>query len=311
MESELDNTPHKRSKMIFVIISIGAVLLVGLTLLLTGYLPAGNQGDPGGTTVVATVNGDDIDKEELYEAMLANSGRDVLDRLIMNLLVMQEAERRDIVVSEVDVDQEIQKVIDESFHGMEEYFHQALSEYGVSEEKVREELETELLLRKIAESELDITEDDERDYFAANQAAFNIREQVEARHILLNSIEEAEEVLQMLEDGADFAALAGEYSKDQSSAIQGGNLGFFERGRMVPEFDEAAFSLEPYQHSEIVESQFGYHIIEVLERQDARDVAFEEVRDEVRERMTLELLSGKMGEQIDLLWQAADVEYFL
>ena len=302
--SNLDGLTERGPKRNSMLTVVAVLLVIAIALLLFNYFSQGSE-------TVAKVNGEEISKEDLYEAMLTNNGRDVLDRLIMNRLVIQEAEDRGIVVSEEEIDAEIQKVIDESFHGMEEYFQQALSEYGITEEKVREELKTELFLRKTAESELNITEADEREYFSANQEAFNIREQVEARHILLDDLEKAEEVLEKLNDGRDFAELAREYSTDQSSAVQGGNLGFFERGRMVPEFEEVAFSLEKGQYSDVVESPFGYHIIEVLDRQDAREVTFEEVRDEVNERMTMELLSNKMSELMERIWEEADIDYHL
>ncbi len=304
MESSPKDQKDKRFKSSHVLVGIIVLLLIGAAIVLLNSVS--QEGE-----VVATVNGEEITKDELYEAMLTTGGRDILDRLIMNQLVIQEAKKQGIVVSEAEVTEEIQKVIDESFNGMAEFFHQTLSEYGVTEETVREELRTELFLRKIAESELDITEEDEREFFAANQAAFNIHEQVEARHILLDNMEEAENVIQMLEEGKDFGELAGEYSTDQSSAIQGGYLGLFERGRMVPEFEEVAFSLEKGQRSGVVESQFGYHIIEVLDREEAREVTFEEVRDMVNERMTMQLLSNKMGELMYSLRQSAEVEYHI
>ncbi len=304
MESSPKDQKDKRFKSSYVLVIIIVLLIIGAAVVLLN-----SSSKPG--EAVATVNGEEITRDALYEAMLTTGGRDVLDRLIMNQLVIQEAKKQGIVVSEAEVTEEIQKVIDESFNGMVEFFHQTLSEYGVTEEIVREELRTELFLRKIAESELDITEEDEREYFAANQTAFNIVEQVEARHILLDNMEEAENVIQMLEEGKDFGELAGEYSTDQSSAIQGGYLGFFERGRMVPEFEEVAFSLGKGERSAVVESQFGYHIIEVLDREEAREVTFEEVRDTVNERMTLQLLSNKMGDLMHSLRQSAEVEYHI
>lgn len=284
------------------LLAIILLLLIGGALILLQYLPREKE-------LVATVNGEEITREELYEAMLASTGRDVLDRLIMNILIKQEGEKRGILVGEEEISAELQRVIDESFYGMEELFNQAISDYGISEDEVREELKAELILRRIAESELDLQEEDEREYFAANRNYFDVTEKVEARHILLETEEEAERIRQMLIDGDDFAELAGEYSKDQTSAVQGGSLGFFERGRMVPEFEEVAFSLRQGEISDVVETQFGYHIIEVLERQEAREVTFEEVRDQVSEQLKRESISGKMGEQLEMLWQKADVDY--
>jgi foldase protein PrsA len=81
------------------------------------------------------------------------------------------------------------------------------------------------------------------------------------------------ELIQLLDSGSDFAELARENSIDTASGAQGGNLGFFQRGDMVPEFEDIAFNLALNQRSDVVESQFGFHIIEVLDRNDAREVS--------------------------------------
>lgn len=129
-----------------------------------------------------------------------------------------------------------------------------------------------------------------RDYDSQPQR-FARDEQVQASHILISlgegarSVEEAlvlaEETAQRLAAGEDFAALAQELSEDPGSRERGGDLGFFERGRMVPEFEQAAFRLQPGQTSEPVLSDFGYHIIRVTDRREARSQDFEEVREEL------------------------------
>lgn len=303
---ELEKGPEtKKGGLLKGIYVVGVLLLV--VIVGAGFIIFNSISQHGET--VATVNGEEITKEELYEAMLATQGRDALDRLILSHLILQEGEKRGIVVGDEEITAEVQRVIDESFFGMEDYFLQALSEYGIAEEEIKEELKTELILRKVVESELDISEEDKKNYFDANRDAFDVHEEVEVRHILLGTREEAEEVILLLQEGSDFAELAGEYSTDQSSAVQGGSLGAFGRGDMVPEFEEAAFSLARGEISDVVETTFGFHVIEVLDRKDAREVSFEEARDTVKERLTRELLSSKMNQQIDLLWEEADIEY--
>jgi peptidyl-prolyl cis-trans isomerase C len=114
-------------------------------------------------------------------------------------------------------------------------------------------------------------------------------EEVHARHILVDSEAEARKIIGQLKGGGDFAALAKQYSKDPSGAQQGGDLGFFKQDEMVPEFAAAAFALQPGQVSqEPVHSQFGWHVILVVERRRAEPPSFEQARDELRQKMIQE-----------------------
>lgn len=114
-------------------------------------------------------------------------------------------------------------------------------------------------------------------------------EEVHARHILVDSEAEAKKIIGQIKGGADFAALAKQYSKDPGAAQQGGDLGFFKKDEMVPEFANAAFALQPGQTSqEPVHSQFGWHVIQVVERRRAEPASFEQARDELRQKMIQE-----------------------
>jgi parvulin-like peptidyl-prolyl isomerase len=129
--------------------------------------------------------------------------------------------------------------------------------------------------------------------YEQRSSLYNMPEQVRVRHILLSvpadaspeATEEvrlrAEEILEQIRESADFAALASERSEDPGSAANGGDLGFIARGQMVKEFEEAAFSLEPGTVSEVVKSEYGYHIIRVDEHRDAQQRSFEEVREDI------------------------------
>ena len=140
----------------------------------------------------------------------------------------------------------------------------------------------------IASREIDL-----RGLFEERSSLYDMPEQVHARHILLSvpahaSAEEseavqlrAEGILEQIREGADFAALASELSEDPISGTNGGDLGFFARGQMVKEFEDAAFSLEPGAVSELVKSEYGYHIIQVEEHRDAHQRSYEEVRDDL------------------------------
>lgn len=114
-------------------------------------------------------------------------------------------------------------------------------------------------------------------------------EEVHARHILVDNEADAKKIIGQLKGGADFAALAKQYSKDPSGAQQGGDLGFFKKDEMVPEFAAAAFAMQPGQVSQNpVHSQFGWHVIQVVERRRASAPSFADARDELRQRMIQE-----------------------
>lgn len=154
-----------------------------------------------------------------------------------------------------------------------------------------------------------------RSEYAADPKRFTLPERVHARHILLKIApdgsdeaaveDQALRLLEQLRGGADFAELAREHSDDTGSAEEGGDLGFFSRGQMVPSFDKAAFELtEPGELVGPVKSRFGYHIIELVERKDDELQPFEEVLPELRQEAA-EKLGGRTRQS---LWQEAEAQ---
>lgn len=305
MEPEEKKNVSRKGFMPVVYIVVLLIVLASAAVLIINFVNNNNNE----SEVVAAVNGEEITKDELYDAMFTNGGREVLERLISNRLILQEAKELEISVDEEDIDAEIGKVIKENFYGAEDYFYQALEQYGLTEEALRKDLEIELLFRKIVREQIEITDEEVREYYTENQYLFNTPEQVEARHILVETLEEAEDVVQLLDEGQDFSELAKEHSIDTVSAEQGGNLGFFQRGEMVAEFEEAAFNLAIGSRSAPVETVHGFHIIEVLDRREAHEATFDEVKEAAEEKLLEELVYEKMEEQINLLREKADIKY--
>jgi peptidyl-prolyl cis-trans isomerase C len=127
-----------------------------------------------------------------------------------------------------------------------------------------------------------ISDVDAKKFYDSQVSGLKPEEEVRARHILVDSKDKARELYEKLAHGTDFARLAKEYSKDPGSKDQGGELGFFKRGQMVPPFEEAAFKLKKGEISEPFESQFGWHIVRVDDRrQRAAPPPFETVKDRV------------------------------
>jgi peptidyl-prolyl cis-trans isomerase C len=256
--------------------------------------------------IVARVNGQAINKAELEAAVAqveARAGRPipaeqrdsivrgVLNQLIAYRLLVQETVARKIVVSDADLDQQI-AAIRKQFPS-EEVFQQALDRRKMTMERLRTDTRDSLKIDKMVAAEAaakgEITSQQVADFYAANPEEFQQKERARASHILIRyppnnptakeqARAHAAGVLAELKAGKDFATLAKEHSQDPVSAAKGGDLGYFERGQLVAPFEEAAFSLPLAQLSELVETPFGYHIVRVVERQQARTVPLEEAR---------------------------------
>ncbi|MCZ4289897.1 peptidylprolyl isomerase [Hoeflea alexandrii] len=133
-----------------------------------------------------------------------------------------------------------------------------------------------------------VSEADIKARYEKEIAAVPPEEEISARHILLKTEEEAKAVIAELDAGKDFAELAKEKSTGPSAG-QGGDLGFFTKGRMVPEFEAVAFTLKAGEYAkEPVQTQFGWHVIKVEERRESAPPAFEEVADQVRQLLMRE-----------------------
>jgi peptidyl-prolyl cis-trans isomerase D len=142
-----------------------------------------------------------------------------------------------------------------------------------------------------------------------NIQQYSTPEQVRASHILLKTEgkddaavkAKAEDILKQAKSGADFAALAKKYSEDEGSAPKGGDLDYFGRGRMVPEFDTAVFALEPGQVSDLVKSQFGYHIIKLTDKKPGTVKSLNDVKAQITEQLAMERAQNQAEDLVDHL----------
>jgi parvulin-like peptidyl-prolyl isomerase len=199
----------------------------------------------------------DVESDQGRER-LAQARRQVLEQMIDQELIRQAAVEMGISISDEELESSIEGIIEQS--GGEDGFNESLQATGTTYDDFRQMLLDQLLSEAV--------------YSSVTASISSVAEQVHARHILLPTRERADEVLARLQAGEDFAYLAREYSEDISSRETGGDMGFFPRGVMPPEVEEVAFGLEAGDMSGIVESQFGFHVIQVLER-DEREIAVE------------------------------------
>lgn len=255
------------------------VLLIALTVALVGCAAE----DKTNEETVATVNGEKISKEDLTEILMKQYGESALDVLITNKIFEMEAESAGIKVEEKDINAEVAELI-ETYGGQKEY-ETVLEANNIEEKALLEDISTHLLQSKVLEKVINITDEELATYFEENRATYEQTEQVEASHILVADEATAKEVINKLNEGSDFAELASEYSTDTSSSTNGGSLGYFGAGEMVEEFEKVAFEMEIDEISEPVESEYGFHIIKVTGKQEAKEAVYEDVKEEVYDNL--------------------------
>ena len=163
-----------------------------------------------------------------------------------------------------------------------------------------------LIDRDQLRSRVAVTPQDIDSYYNSNVQQFQTPEQVRASHILLKTEgkdeaavrKQAEDILKQAKaPGADFAALAKKYSEDDGSKVNGGDLDYFAKGRMVPEFEQAAFSMQPGQVSDLVKSQFGFHIIKVVDKKAATTRTLEEVRPQIQQTLAAQRVEQQITDR--------------
>ncbi|WP_141502164.1 peptidylprolyl isomerase [Paenibacillus luteus] len=232
---------------------------------------------------VATVNGTNISKERLYDELITAGGPATLENLITQELIQQEAKASNITVTDADIDSEIE-LIKKSF-GSDEEFNSTLAQYNMTVESLKKDTKINLTIRKILEPKTDVTDEEVQQYYDANKASMGTPEEIQASHILVATKEEADAILAELKQGGDFAAIAKEKSIDPGSKDNGGDLGFFGKGDMVAEFEEAAFALKINEISAVVQSQHGFHIIKKTAEKAAVVPTFEEKKEEIKKQL--------------------------
>ncbi len=295
-----------------------AVLWIIVTLLMTCPAPEAYSADADkkAENVILRVNGEPIGQETLdkemarYEGQAAQSDqppdpakkealrKKVLDGMVDRILLLQESQKLGISVTDAEVDEEMSKF--KARFPKPEQFEAILARMKVTEADVRTEYRRRIAIRAVVEREVTpkatVAEADIKAFYDQNPSLFKVPEQVRASHILVKVDEQAtdqdkakarEKILALkkkVENGEDFAAVAKDNS-DCPSAAQGGDLDFFQRGQMVASFEESAFALKPGEMSDVVETQFGYHLIKVTDRKEPGDMPFEEMKPTIEEHL--------------------------
>lgn len=237
---------------------------------------------------IASIDGEKINEDELYDALVAGYGADTLDLLITNKLVELEAEKAGIKIKDEEIQKEIDVMVES--YGDEKSLKEQLKASGSSMDALKKDIVVYLQTKKLVEPRITVTDDEISTYFEDNKDTFAQAEQVEASHILVEDEKTAKKVAKELAAGGDFAKLAAEYSTDTETADNGGSLGYFGKGDMVKEFEDVAFGLDINKVSDPVKTEYGYHIIKVTGKKEAKKANLEDSKEVIKETLLSERL---------------------
>ena len=239
-----------------------------------------------------------------------------LDQAVGAKLLLDRAQELDVPVTAADIDAEVAKVVMQV--GGEENFKKALEAQGITEVAFRKELEKGAKVNKLVEQACagvpDPTEDEVAKFFEAHKAEFVTPPQVLCQHILVKGSDDAaldkiKTIRERIVSGkSDFAAEAKEHS-DCPSGAEGGSLGWFGRGMMVPEFDKVAFEMKKGEVSGVVSTQFGYHIIYKADEKGGGEQTLVDVHDQIKDLLRHEARGRAMDSFVAELKANAKVEY--
>ena len=288
---------------------------------------------------VATVNGIDISRKDydrevnLYKDRLARSGRpmdqeqikvisgQILDRMIETELLYQESRKQGVQIESTEIEAQFSEI--KQRFSSEQEFASAIGKMEMTEAGIRAQIErglaiNELVKTRIADN-IKISEEETRTFYDSHPELFKQPEQVKASHILVKVEADAgvekktaakkkiDQIQDRVKKGEDFATLARENSEGPS-ATKGGDLGYFERGKMVKPFEEAAFALEVNQVSDVVQTSFGYHLIKVFDKKPAQTMAYAEVKPKLVDHLKQQKLKLEVDTYLEDLKKNAKIE---
>jgi peptidyl-prolyl cis-trans isomerase C len=261
---------------------------------------------------------------QIPEHLQVQVRQEVLDDLVNRELIFQESAKQGITIKPEQVDQELAAI--KQRYPEQKQFDAILESMQMTEEKLKRQIAQRSAITALIEAEIvskvAIGDKEVKSFYDDNPNLFERPEEVRARHILIKVEPDADaaakaEARKTLDDikvklaaGEDFAALA-EANSQCPSASNGGDLGFFSKGKMVPAFEKAAFALAPNAVSDVVETDFGYHLIQTVERRDAGTMSFDEVQPKIATNLRNEKIQSDLVLYLEKLRKDATVETFV
>lgn len=290
---------------------------------------------------IAKVNGVEVDREEFIskytkmtkafttrskdipEGLAQRYKQSILKQLVDKELLSQEIKKQDIKVSAEAMASEFADY--KKMFRTDENFDRYLKTSGTTEDAIKQNIDHNLAVNKLLEEKggLKVPAEEVKKYFDDNTSRYEIKEQVRASHILIKvaagadkkvedeAKKKADEVYKEAKKaGADFGDLAKKYSEGPT-APRGGDLSYFQRGRMVPEFDKVVFDMKVNDVSKPVRTQFGWHVIQLTDKKEGRQKPFEEVKESIEKLLINKNSRKAKAEMLKKLKDAAKIEVLI
>jgi len=327
---------YTSKKSIWIILSILFLLLISFSTF------AGTEAVSQDKEKAAVVNGTVITRKEfdielnqvkikisqgrqaVSDAKLEKIKNDILENLINRELLYQQSQKKGVVIEEKIVEDYLSS-LKQKFPNQEEY-EKALKDFSISENGLKLKVKMGYAIQKFIDKQIAdkvaVSEKESKTFYDVHPEFFKQPERVKASHILIkldpnaeeskkaSAKEKIENIQKKLKEGKDFAALAREFSEGPSKD-NGGDLGFFTRGQMVPPFEDAAFSLKTGEVSDLVVTRFGYHLIKVTEKAAAQTIKFEDAKEKIVQHLKQEGTKKELQLYIENLRKTASIEKFL
>jgi len=286
-----------------------------------------------GKEVIAVVNGENILKSDFdsqvsqvksaLEANGQNFSTDegkknlqemkqkVLDSMIKDVLSLQQAKKENVTLEPNQLEEAISQL--EAYHGGKDALDNYLKQQGMDRKSFEKLLQDQLIINNLEEkltADVIVTDEEVKKYFDSNQDMFKLPSpEIRASHILVATEDEAKKILDEIKAGKDFAELAKKYSTDKASKDNGGDLGYFGKGTMDPEFEKAAFALKQGEVSQPVKTQFGYHIIKVTG--ERASLGFDDVKDYIKSNLESSKKNEEFNKYLDQWQKQSKIEKYL
>ena len=260
-------------------------------------------------------------RQPIDESMMGPMRDKVIDSLINRELLYQQSKAKGIITNAEEIDNSIDQIKQRLEAGQS--FESLLAEMGITIETMRTQVGQANAIQKLIEvvvyPKAMVSEKESRIFFENNPQYFQKPEEVKASHILIKVASDAgdeeklaarkkiEEVQIKIEAGDDFAELARQYSEGPSN-VSGGDLGYFDRKKMLKPFSAAAFALKPGEVSDIVETRFGFHLIKVYDKKAKSSYVFEDIKDRLREILRQQKIKDETVRYLEELRKTADVK---